>query len=356
MAQILAPIGRDAEAIHDVVRETELSSCINHTLTELVEKLSVDTRMVIATEEGFRGDIAPLEAWVNNQPSWSDLPIIILSTAHNKDSRTFISRWKSYQRLGNVTILERPLQPESLLLAVGAAQRARARQFDMRRYLEKINASKVELEDRVERRDQALRDAQKLEALGRLTGGVAHDFNNLLQVIRGGIDVMNITDEPARRRIMLNAMSSSCTRATKLIQQLMAFARRQPLAAETIDLKSSIIGMEEVLRASLRTSIELEFDLVVDLWPIRADITQLSVALLNLVVNAKDALEDTKAGKVTITARNAVLKDEFPELPPGEYVMLCVTDNGMGMDENTADHAFEPFFTTKPMGVVPGWG
>jgi PAS domain S-box-containing protein len=212
----------------------------------------------------------------------------------------------------------------------------------------------------LERAQDALRQSQKMETVGQLTGGVAHDFNNLLQIVTGNLEILqrNLpTDSPRLRRAADNAQTGA-KRAATLTQRLLAFSRRQPLAPKTIDVNRLVGSMSELLHRTLGETIELETVLASGLWRVEADPNQLENALLNLAVNARDAMQD--GGKLTIETSNTHLDRGYTaqnaEVVPGQYVAICVSDTGVGMDEATASRVFEPFFTTKEVGKGTGLG
>jgi signal transduction histidine kinase/CheY-like chemotaxis protein len=210
-----------------------------------------------------------------------------------------------------------------------------------------------------EKAESALRQSQKMEAIGQLTGGIAHDFNNLLQVISGNLEMLKRRDlgpgEDTRR--MLDAAARSAERAATLTSRLLAFARRQPLAPRSFDVNRLVTGMSELLRRVLGEQVVVETVLAEGLWRVHADANQLENALVNLVVNARDAMP--RGGKLTIETANTVL-DEAEAVAqgtaPGPYVMVAVGDTGAGMSREVRDHAFEPFFTTKGLGKGTGLG
>ena len=200
--------------------------------------------------------------------------------------------------------------------------------------------------------EERLRQAQKIEAIGQLTGGVAHDFNNLLQVISGGLQIMGRPGDPAGRERVFNAMKQAVERGASLCRQLLAFARRQPLRPEPVDLNRLIVGMRELLDRSLRGDVQFQSKFAEDLWPVQVDPGELELVILNLAVNARDAMPT--GGIVTISACNAPgLADH--ELT-GDFVRLDINDTGMGMAADVLSHAFEPFFTTKEVGKGSGLG
>jgi signal transduction histidine kinase/ActR/RegA family two-component response regulator len=200
--------------------------------------------------------------------------------------------------------------------------------------------------------EERLRQAQKIEAIGQLTGGVAHDFNNLWQVISGGLQIMGRPGDPAGRERVFNAMKQAVERGASLCRQLLAFARRQPLRPEPVDLNRLIVAMRELLDRSLRGDVQFQSEFAEDLWPVEVDPGELELVILNLAVNARDAMPT--GGIVTISAYNSpALADH--ELT-GDFVRLDITDTGVGMAADVLSHAFEPFFTTKEVGKGSGLG
>ncbi len=208
--------------------------------------------------------------------------------------------------------------------------------------------------------ETALRQAQKMEAVGQLTGGIAHDFNNLLTAIGGSIDFLikavPATDQRAQRYGALGR--DAVQRAARLTHRLLAFARQQPLEVQRVDLNRLVAGMSELLARTLGEGIEIETVLAGGLWATRTDPVQVENALLNLAINARDAMP--LGGKLTIETANAWLDTSYAqtnaEVTPGQYVMLAVSDTGTGMSPDTAARAFDPFFTTKAVGKGTGLG
>jgi PAS domain S-box-containing protein len=207
--------------------------------------------------------------------------------------------------------------------------------------------------------EDQLRQAQKMEAVGHLTGGVAHDFNNLLTVIMGNLDHLERILPPAQLtdRLISSALRGA-TRAAMLTQQLLAFSRRQPLLPEVLSVNKLVAGMSDLMRRTIGEAIFVETVLAGGLWPTLADSNQLENALINLAINARDAMPD--GGKLTIETANTHLDDAYArmnaEVRPGQYVGIFITDTGTGMAPETAAQAFEPFFTTKEIGQGTGLG
>jgi len=215
--------------------------------------------------------------------------------------------------------------------------------------------------DRTEQRqtEEALRQAQKLEALGQMTGGIAHDFNNLLTVIIGATHLLQravAKDAQALQRI--DMVTVAAERGARLIQQLLAFARRQPLEPEIVNLGHLMTEVLPMVRRAVGEKVSVEYVTSGGLWNTTIDATQFQTAVLNLAINGRDAMPD--GGKLTIEVANAALDDAYaashPEVEPGQYVMFAITDTGKGMDAATSMRALDPFFTTKPVGEGTGLG
>jgi len=202
-----------------------------------------------------------------------------------------------------------------------------------------------------------LQQAQKMESVGQITGGVAHDFNNLLTVIIGNLDVA-VDRVPPDLRPVIESTLRAAERGSGLVGQLLAFSRRQALAPETLDFNRLAEGMEDLLHRTLGEAVEIETKLAPNPWPAMADKGQVESALLNLAINARDAMPN--GGKLTIETGNVHLDDDYAErnaeIAPGDYAMLAVTDTGVGMPPEVLERAFEPFFTTKETGRGTGLG
>lgn len=210
----------------------------------------------------------------------------------------------------------------------------------------------VDLSDRLAAED-ALRQAQKMEAVGQLTGGVAHDFNNLLTVIRGNVELLElmVDVDPEFSTPIINAVD----RGAELTQRLLAFSRKQPLAVRTFDLGDMVLGMGNMLRRTLGMKNTIEIDVPDDLWPVMADPAQVEAALLNFALNSRDAM--LGGGVLNVSCRNAPITTENDlDLGAGDYVALRVEDTGTGMDPDTLSRVYEPFFTTKEVGKGSGLG
>ena len=367
---VIADFGSDAQTLAEIIEQSGARAHICQILLGLCVEFTELTTAIMVTEESLSHAAEAILDGLTKQPAWSDLPVIVLSSNRGKTSSS--ARWNYFRQFGNVAVLERPLSKEAINIALEAAGRNRAWQYVVRDQMLALESQNDVLEDKVRERtralhaetderkryESALNEARRLEAIGRLTAGVAHDFNNLLQVISGACELLPYARQnPVRADTLLNTISRATERGSKLAHQMLAFGRRQALATSHVDIAQHVVGMKELLQQVLRERGILELRLQADLWQAQVDITQMEVALLNLVVNAKDVL--TVDGTVTLSARNTRLPAaQIPEVTDlaGDFVWLSVTDNGPGMPVGVAAQAFEPFFTTKPIGEGSGLG
>src|SRR4051812_30588320 len=309
-----------------------------------------------------------LAQMIRNHPRFAKTALMFVSAV----SVTELDLLKGYEH-GAVDYMPVPIVPDLL--------RARVRIFlDLHRKTRALESMNVELERRVDERTAALaeinqqlekrveertrerelalaqvHEMQKMESLGQLTGGLAHDFNNLLMGILGCLQYIGKrTPDDAKSKRMLKAAQESAERGAALTKRLLAFARRQELHPEAIHLGSLIDGLTEMLRRSVGPTITIDLHLADDLDLIEADPNQLELALLNLTLNARDAMPE--GGRITITARNADMSDAMVALQQGRYVQVSVIDEGAGMDETTLKRCTEPFYTTKERGKGTGLG
>lgn len=497
-AIILAPLGRDAAIAASILTDAGLRSTIVTSLRGLVYELDQGAGFTLLTEEGLRtANLNPLATWLDAQPEWSDFPFVLLTQKGGGIERNPAAK-RFLDMLGNVTFVERPFHPITLVSLAQSALRGRRRQYEARARLEELHrgADKYRslfesidagfciidmvfdaedrpidyvfveanpaferqtglqgavgqamrsmvpdheqhwfdiygkvattgervrfeqhaealgniwydvyafrvgdpndrrvavlfndiserrqmelalreseerlrglnetLEERVVERtealelaQEALRQSQKLESMGQLTGGVAHDFNNLLTPIVGSLDLLlrrGVGTE--RERKLIEGAVQSAERARTLVQRLLAFARRQPLQAKAIDIGSLVENLHDLIVSTCGPRIKVLIDIADQLPPAKADANQIEMALLNLAVNARDAMAE--GGTLTIGAALDQLKaGNMARLPPGAYVRLNVTDTGSGMDAETMVKAVEPFFTTKGVGQGTGLG
>ncbi|MCO7573637.1 response regulator [Pseudomonas chlororaphis] len=372
-ALVLTPYGRDSQLAQMMLNEAGFSSLITPHLAALCDELEQGAGLAIIAAEALRGaDLQPLLRYLEQQPAWSDLPIVLL-TQHGGPEQNPASRFGA--PLGNVSFLERPFHPATLISLVSAALRGRRRQYEARDRLIDLSQSELRLqrtletlEQQVQERtaqlrhnEEALRQSQKMEAVGQLTGGIAHDFNNMLTGIIGSLELL-------RRRLargrtedldsLIDLGVTSANRAAGLTHRLLAFSRRQSLDSKPVEMNALVTSMGELLQRSLSESIQLDMRLDPQLWVAEADPNQLESALLNLVLNARDAMPN--GGRLLVETLNQRLDADFTQahdnLAPGEYVLLRVSDNGCGMPEAIINRVFDPFFTTKPIGQGTGLG
>ena len=488
-ALVLAPHGRDAALAASMLHEVGMEADTCLTLPCLIDDLDRGAGFVVVTEEALvTSDLQPLSAWLNDQQEWSDIPFILLTSRGGGIERNPAAQ-RYLDVLGNVTFIERPFHPTTLISIARSALRGRLRQYEARARLEALNegerqfrsladsiptlcwmaepdghifwynqkwydytgtqpadmegwgwqsvhdpevlptvmerwtgsiatgepfemifplraangeyrsfltrivplrdaqgrvsrwfgtntditdqqraeqqlqATNADLAERVahevaqrEAATAQLHEAQKLETLGQLTGGVAHDFNNLLTPITGALDLLNrrYSADDARTARLLGGALQSAERAKILVQRLLAFARRQPLQTRAVDMASLVDNMRDLIASSVGGQIDLRISAARDLPPAMADPNQLELAVLNLCVNARDAMP--KGGTLTLAVTQEVVGPGASRLAPGAYLRLSVVDTGAGMDEATLARAVEPFFSTKAVGRGTGLG
>ena len=374
---VLAPIGRDAQAAAQHLAESKLDSVICDDVDDLLAKLGEGAVIALVTEEAFlRGGTHALEKWVAGQPPWSDFPFIVL-TSRATSAAAQAYRMRLVESLGNVSLLERPLNIVTLLSAIRSAMRARMRQYQVQYHLLGRETFAAQLEDQVRERtrqleetneqlrqqiterrqvEAALQQAQKMEVIGQMTGGVAHDFNNLLAAVLGNLELATRRGKDENIRRYLDGATQAAQRGAKITSQLLAFSRTQRLETEPIDVNAIVTAMGEILFRTIGATVRIETLLERKLWQATADPSQMESVILNLAVNARDAMSD--GGRLTIATANIPNGDKnMPaELPPGDYVSISVSDTGTGMTEEVLSKAFEPFFTTKPVGSGTGLG
>ena len=490
-ALVLAPRGRDATIAAAMLAEGGIEATACASLPALIDELNKGAGFIVLTEEAIAtADLHPLAAWLDDQEEWSDLPFVLLTTGGGGLERN-PAAGRYLEVLGNVTFLERPFHPTTLISLARSALRGRRRQYEARarlvalresearfrtlfdtmdegfcviefldgphgplsdyvhvqansayerhagipnvvgqkvremvpdeadswvamyrnvlvtgepirfeqeliatgRHLE-LAAFRVEPESRrevavifqdVTERKQAeiallelnetlerrvteavaeralamaqLHEAQKLETIGQLTGGVAHDINNLLTPITGALDLLSrrFADADARTKRLFDGALQSADRAKTLVHRLLGFARRQALETRAVDIAALLDGMRDLVASSIGPTIELRLMAPPNLPPALVDPNQLELAVLNLCVNSRDAMPT--GGKLTIVAEREVIgPGGRPNLKPGAYVRISVIDTGDGMDDATLAKAVEPFFSTKGLGKGTGLG
>ncbi|MHB8269509.1 ATP-binding protein [Bradyrhizobium sp.] len=506
-AVILAPTGRDAAVAAALIREAGFYANIAGDLTALMHEVEAGAGLAVIADEAIKtADLRSLVKWLNDQPSWSDFPIVLLTHQGGGPERNPDAA-RLGQALGNVTFIERPFHPTTLVSIVGSAVRGRRRQYQTRAILEDLTESEgllqtalnaghlgalelhlpefeleasdtcktfygrkpadpftyqdlldaihpddraqrqevlersiktgkdysfeyrniwpdgsvhwvdvraravrrpdgsikslvgvssditarktfeierenllaqlasertalaeltATLEQRVEERtaelmkevaarekaQEQLRQAQKMETIGQLTGGVAHDFNNLLMAVMGNLDLLRkrVPDDPRLYRLIDGALQGA-ERGASLTQRLLAFARQQDLKALPVNLGALIQGMIDLLERSLGPRIALRLDIPEKLPPARVDANQLELAILNLAINSRDAMPD--GGSIDIKVAEC---RPSGDLQPGNYLKVSVIDTGKGMTPEILKKAIEPFFSSKPLGKGTGLG
>ena len=363
-ALILAPQGRDAMVAAAMLSEAGMRGDVIRDLEELVAELQAGAGFSVVTEEALaEGSLRELSDWLDAQPEWSDFPFILLTRRGGGLERNPAAA-RYLEILGNAAFLERPFHPTTLVSLAQSALRGRRRQYQARAQLIQLNDLARDLERRVEERTREheaamaqLHEVQKLETLGQLTGGVAHDFNNLLTPITGALDLLHkqYADKDPRSGRLLNNALKAADRARTLVQRLLGFARRQTLQTEAVDIVRLISGMRDLISSSIGPTIEVAIEPEGELPLAVVDPNQLELAILNLCVNARDAMPD--GGRLSIAVcRESVAAGVVPGLSPGDYVRLSVIDDGCGMDAATLSRAIEPFYSTKEIGRGTGLG
>jgi signal transduction histidine kinase/CheY-like chemotaxis protein len=367
-----------------VLVESGLAAKVVAGVPQLVQELEKGAEFGVVAEEALAdSDLKALADWIEKQAEWSDFPFILLTRRgggleRNPEANRFL------EILGNVTFLERPFHPTTLVSLCKSALRVRHRQYDARARLEELDrlasdlrelAASLETKigdrtrdlaqanDRLtaeiaerERAEERLVQAQKMEAVGQLTGGLAHDFNNLLTAVVGSLDLLlRRTDDERLRKLAGNALQAA-ERGAQLTSQLLAFSRRQRLQPTPLNPNDVISNMGDLMARTIGPHIRIETRLDPQLWNALADKTQIEVIILNLALNARDAMP--AGGRLTIATANI---DHVPsglstDLAPGEYVAISVADTGTGMTPEVRARAFEPFFTTKEQGRGTGLG
>jgi signal transduction histidine kinase len=385
---VLAPFGRDQDVILRVLGAQGVACEGVASLGALIDAIEAGAGAAVLAEEALRSsDLARLVGTLDAQEAWSDFPFVVLVASENLKARQESNLLLA--RLGNVIMLERPLNTETLHSATLAALRGRRRQYaarevltDLSRTAESLQRSKADLvrlnetlESRIDERtralalandrlmteaferervQQALMQFQKMEAVGQLTGGIAHDFNNLLNVVQGSMDLILLMskDETTRRRA--EVARKACQQGAKLTSQLLAFSRNQRLDLKPTAVRTMLAGVRELLATSLGSNVRFAIDVDDDAQYVMADTNQMEMALINLAINARDAMPG--GGELTVHAARIAAHATPAELKAGEYVRIAVTDSGEGMSPDIMTKVFEPFFTTKGVGKGTGLG
>jgi signal transduction histidine kinase/ActR/RegA family two-component response regulator len=372
---VCAPYGRDAEGVAQLLRERHYEVAVCAGPADIAARLDASAGVVLVTVEALRGDLPVLRERLADQPVWSDVPFVVLVA---RDASRRVANDSIRERLAdlvtNIVVLERPLSAESLLSSVDSALNSRRRQFELRDRLDEIARAAETLEEKVQMRtaelqkemesraraEAALRQSQKMEAIGHLTGGIAHDFNNMLTGIIGSLDIVKRRVATGRIEGLeryMDAAWQSAQRAAALTHRLLAFSRRQSLDSKPIDANALVDSMRELLESTVNESISLYIELGRDVCAAVADANQLESAILNLAINARDAMP--KGGRLTVATCKANLDERAAAtlaLPAKSYVVVTVSDTGIGMSPQLIEKVFDPFFTTKPIGQGTGLG
>ena len=378
---ILAPAGRDCAVATALLAEARVDAAACSDLRSLAAAITVGCGMVIVTEEALRTtDPRPLVAAIAAQPAWSDVPFVLLALSNQADRSLAATRYTGL--LGNVTIVERPFHPTILLSVVNTALRTRKRQYQARAHMEErtrreaalqetqaellvhraeletlvsartaaLERANTQLRDEISERtraENALRQSQKMEAVGQLTGGIAHDFNNLLSAIMGGLELILRRSDDERIAKLATAAIDATRRGAKLTSQLLAFSRTQQLSLAPVDLNGMLAGMQDLLTRSLGPLVDLSCQPSREPVWATADVNQMELAILNLAINARDAMPG--GGRLAIGV-------DTTEPDGRRMARLSVADTGTGMSAEVLERAFEPFFTTKGVGKGTGLG
>ncbi|MFF7064654.1 response regulator [Pseudomonas sp. NPDC008258] len=322
-------------------------------LANLQACLSEGAGLAIIAEQVFdHGPSALLQAFIDQQPNWSDLPIVLVTQAARSNMGT------GNHPVGNLLMLVAPFDNAQLLNLTQSALRNRRRQYLAR---DQLQALQQRLDTQAEQQAQTEFDryqARKMDAIGQLAGGIAHDFNNLLTSIGGSFELIERRLQQGRNDGLDKVVGmgrQSVSRAARLTHRLLAFSSRQSLHSQRVDLHDLLEA--DRLRPGLSAAVKLQVQVNKGLWPVEADDQQLKEALDNLLLNACEAMPS--GGQLRVEACNRhVATGQFADvaLSAGDYLCLSVIDNGQGMAQSTLEHAFEPFFSTKPTGQGIGLG
>lgn len=376
---MLALRGRDSAVISQILGQQSINCTECRSVAHLAASLSDDASATIVTEESLEGVCgSDLAGWLKDQSPWSDFQFILL--ANKRVGKRPEAAVAILETLGNVVLLERPIHGDTLFQAVHSALRGRRRQWEARRHLAELRLAEESLtqlnnsleqsivertselsraNDRLtgeiaerERAQSALVQSQKMEAVGQLTGGIAHDFNNLLTVISGNLNMIHRRATDPKTETQAGHAIQAADRAAKLTQQLLIFSRTQKLMLEPVDLNALLRGMSDLLERTIGTDAEVELDLDPGQPWALADKNQLELAILNLAINARDAMVD--GGKISI--RSFFEQRKFPDIDAHRFGVITVHDTGPGIPSHLVERVFDPFFTTKPVGKGTGLG
>lgn len=376
---ILAPRQRDADVVASVVAREGVDSDAVDGIGQLIAEIKRGAAAAIVCEESLSASsFISISEWIETQEPWSDFPFVILLAKRSASVSTRLK--KSLSGLGNVVLLERPLSAQTLVSSAISALRARKRQYQAREALgrhmsvaDELASLNAHLEERVhertlalaqandrlaaevlerERAQTAVIQAQKLESLGRLTGGVAHDFNNVLSVVMSSVELIGLISKDDAIKSRARTAQEACKRGAKLTGQLLSFARNQSLEIRPVPVRPLFDTLIALAKPLLGSGIELLRHVGSDVDCVLGDASQLEMALLNLAINARDAL----GGRGRLTLNASRCDPPRDKLPQGHYVRIAMSDNGAGMSPEVAAKVFDPFFTTKGVGKGTGLG
>jgi signal transduction histidine kinase/CheY-like chemotaxis protein len=345
---VLAPTGQDAPLVCEQLAPAGMVGEICADLNELADGVLEGAAAALIAEEALEAEgVERLLAVLRAQPAWSDLPIAMLAGSEMHDTRAGGRLFAKLAEVANLTLLERPLRVVTLVMTVQAAVRSRRRQYEFREYLQEY-----------EHYQEQLTHTQKLESLGVLAGGIAHDFNNLLTGILGNVSlVADMLPASHPGAGLLNDAIASSERAAKLTSQMLAYAGKGRYLIAPVDLSVVAAKLDDFFRASIPKRVALKLSLPAGLPVVEADESQIEQLIMNLVLNAAEAIPEGRSGHVTVSTGVRNLEDpsaasgvDGTPLPPGSYVSLRVEDDGIGMDQATLARIFDPFFSTKFLG------
>jgi signal transduction histidine kinase len=341
---VLAPTGRDAILISETLRRARQGAEVCPGLEEFASLLQKDAAAGLLAEEALNGGGSSiLLKALREQPAWSDVPLILMTGRRGPSPGVS----KLLQKGGNITLLERPVRMQTLNSAVASALRQRQRQYELRDRL---------VED--QRTEERLRQTQKLESLGILAGGIAHDFNNLLTGIIGNISMALDWEPPdsPRRKYLEDAIDAS-ERTANLTRQLLAYSGKGRFAIQDVDLSEVVRQINSLIQTSISKNVQVVLNLASALPVVEADSTQLQQIVMNLIINAAEAIGPEADGLVVVETGRAKIDQSYLRNTlgadgacPGEYVYVEVRDSGSGIDQATLPKIFDPFFTTKFLG------
>jgi signal transduction histidine kinase/ActR/RegA family two-component response regulator len=375
---LLALRGRDAMVAAQLLERSGHRCVVCSSLETLADEMRLGAGAVLVTEESLDGETQVLLDVLADQPLWSDFPFILLAT--KRAGRRTSASQHLLEALGNLIVLERPLHSETLNRAITSALRARHRQYQSRRYLGDLQQAEAELrvvndslEQRIaerteelrrahdllvqeiaerERAEAALLQSKKMEALGQLTGGIAHDFNNLLTIIVGNLELIRRRAPDEKLAALADYGLQASERAVKLTGQLLSFSRVDKVLPRPVEVNVLVGGLHELLPHTIGPEHQIDVQLAPEAPWAMADDSQLELAILNLALNARDATPG--GGKLSISVTCA--RADGLALSEGPYVVVGVSDDGVGVPEDLIEKVFDPFFTTKPPGKGTGLG